>query len=265
MNEQYEPDILKISLDDKPKTKHLTKKTKIIYFVIFLSIISSIAFFVSNRQEVSADKLLSQTGKWPIGFRDYFEADSPEQLEYWRPTDGTLSEKVSGPMSKDGRFQVSVAPTESDSVREAFYNEFVLAPKNFLLSVELINPAGCKTGLVFRGNIKGEYYLFLVGSRSYTVEILQRDAESDLPREAIILNTDIPERIGQPHKLSVLADDKKYYFYVNNYFVDEMHDSRLSGERAGIEVMVCHDFDMESNFVLDNFTIKTPYVDQLWK
>jgi hypothetical protein len=263
MNEQYEPEILKINLDDKLKTKLLAHKRVFIFFMAFLFFIISIAFNFINRQEVLADKQLSQTEKWPISFRDYFESDSPEQLEYWRSTDGTSSEKVSGPISKDGRLQVSVAPTESDTVREAFYNEFALAPRNFLLSVELINPAGCNTGLIFRGNIKGEYYLFLVGSHTYTVEILQRDAGSDLPRQAIISNTDIPERIGQPHKLSVLSDGQNYYFYINNSFVNEIHDSRLSGERTGIEIMVCHGFSTESNFVLDNFTLKTPYIAQL--
>jgi hypothetical protein len=67
------------------------------------------------------------------------------------------------------------------------------------------------------------------------VEILRREANSDLPREAIILNTSIPGSIGQPHTLSVLGDGTHYYFYINDILVDGMSDSRLNGNRTGIE------------------------------
>jgi hypothetical protein len=90
--------------------------------------------------------------------------------------------------------------------------------------------------LIFRGNAQGEYYLFLVSQTSYTVEILRRKDNVDLPREAIILNTPIPNGVGKPQVIAVAGSGTSYSFYINNILVNSMSDSRLNGDRTGVEV-----------------------------
>lgn len=122
------------------------------------------------------------------------------------------------------------------NTREAYFAKKLIAKHAFKLSVEVNTPKDCHNGLVFRGNAQGEYYLFLVSEPSYTVEILQREVNNDLPREAIIPNTNIPEFIGKPRTLMVLGDGERYFFYINDILVNNMSDSRLNGNCVGIEV-----------------------------
>src|SRR5215213_854625 len=132
-------------------------------------------------------------------------------------------------------FKVIIQPTEL-ATREAYFNEALIASDTFKLSAEVNTPTACHNGLVFRGNAEGEYYLFLVSSESsYTVEILQRDLNQDLPREAIIPNTTVSTSVGQPRTLAIIGKGQSYYFYINGIYVNQMSDSRLNGNRIGVE------------------------------
>lgn len=152
----------------------------------------------------------------------------------WEPSDGFTADHVNYRSTRAG-MEVILAPTEA-TTREAYFNKATIATDTFRLSTEVDTPNGCHDGLVFRGNAQGEYYLFLVDAISYTVEILTRKANSDLPREAIIPNTPLPQSVGRPHILTVLGDGQSYSFYINNVFVNSIKDSRLSGDRVGVEV-----------------------------
>lgn len=161
------------------------------------------------------------------------------KLQEWESSDGSGAEYVSYKPTRHG-IEVILAPTDF-TTREAYFNKKAIAQDVFRLSTEVeVAPTecgnDCRKGLIFRGNAQGEYYLFLVSLTSYTVEILQRQDNVDLPREAIILNTPIPESIGKPQVITVLGDGPSYSFYINNVFVNQMSDSRLSGNRTGVEV-----------------------------
>jgi hypothetical protein len=200
----------------------------------------------------SSSQMLNAAEAWPISARDAFTEN-----QNWLSTDGATAENVK--MLFDGRLQIDVKPIETGT-REAFFSETAAAPEEFLLSTEVVVPEACHAGLVFRGNLRGEYYLFMADDHIFTVEILQRNASKneDLPREAILANTPLPKEIKQTENLSVLFDGKAYSFYVNRILVGQMRDSRLTGERVGIEIMVCPGTTQESVFKFDNFTLKVP-------
>jgi hypothetical protein len=178
-------------------------------------------------QMTRPEKLLARTGSWQIVTKSTSSSD-------WSASDGASADYVDIQPTSIG-FQVILQSTES-ATREAYFNDGVIPKDTFLLSADVNTPAACHNGLVFRGNAEGEYYLFLVSSESsYTVEILQREAGQDLPREAIILNTKIPDSIGQTRSLAVIGRGASYYFYINGVYVNQMHDARLHGNRTGVE------------------------------
>lgn len=161
------------------------------------------------------------------------------KLQEWESSDGSSAEHAGYTPTRHG-VEVVLAPTEF-TTREAYFNHTAITQDGFRLSTEVaVAPAECgnecRKGLIFRGNAQGEYYLFLVSLTSYTVEILQRKDNVDLPREAIVLNTPIPESIGKPRVLAVVGDGQSYSFYINNVLVNSMSDSRLNGDRTGIEL-----------------------------
>lgn len=222
--------------------------------IIVFIVIGTIVF--KDVQNYYANKLLIQTEEWVIKVSETFDNDS---LAFWVPTDGIIDRHVTKLAIEDGQIEIVFAPTEEQIVRDAFFFEQALAPESFLLTVAVMaSPNACKSGLIFRGNRYGEYYLFLVGKTSYTVELLTRDSGGDLPREAIIPNKNIPNDVGQPLSLSVLAKDDKYYFYINQIYIDKMSDERLDAGRIGFELMVCQGVTSESAFRLDDFILKVP-------
>lgn len=152
----------------------------------------------------------------------------------WDASDGTTPKYVTHTPANNGLL-VTLDPTETNT-REAFFAQGFTTKHAFTLKADVSIPANCHGGLVFRGNAQGEYYLFLVSEKTYTVEILRRDADNDLPREAIILNTPIPATLSQPYGLMVVGDGEHYSFYINGYFVNAMNDARLTGNRVGVEV-----------------------------
>lgn len=180
-----------------------------------------------NKPERRAFKLLAHSGTWQV-------IHASTSKSQWESSDGFSAEHVSYRPTSDG-IEVVLAATEL-STREAYLSKEAIATDAFRLSAEVDTPTGCHNGLVFRGNEQGEYYLFLVSPVSYTVEILQRRDHADLPREAIIPNTSLPQSIGEPHTITVLTDGQSYLFYINHVFVNRMTDSRLNGNRTGVEV-----------------------------
>jgi hypothetical protein len=174
-----------------------------------------------KKPERLAFKLLSRSGTWQV-----IHASTKES--HWEASDGGTTEPVHYRTTDEGVEFVF----ERTGNREAYFVKEAITPDTFKLSVEV----NASNGLVFRGNDQGEYYLFLVSPTTYTVEILQRANNVDLPREAIIPNTHLPKFVGEPHTLTVIADGQTYFFYVNNVFVNQMSDSRLNGNRTAIEV-----------------------------
>jgi hypothetical protein len=197
------------------------------------------------------ENLLPRTKAWPI------IAKSTDQ-SVWEASDGLIVEHVDIQPTSAG-FRVMLRPNEV-TTREAFFNEGLIARNTFKLSVDVNTPTDCYNGLVFRGNALGEYYLFLVGScaNTYTVEISRRESGQDLPREALIPNTSIPEAVGPPQTLSVIGREDAYYFYINGTYVDQIVDSRLNGNHAGVEILKCGGSSEDLVFNFSNYILASP-------
>lgn len=210
------------------QNKDLSNTSSFIVGVMFLFIIVSLSLVPAIVQKMNRpEELLPRTSKWQV------IAQSTER-SVWSDSDGYSAEHVSISPTSNG-LDVVLQPTEL-TTREAFYNDGVITKTVFKLSVKVNTPTACHNGLVFRGNANGEYYLFLVSSTStYTVEILQRDSGIDLPREAIIPNTLVSSVIGQPRDLVVIGKGATYYFYINSVYMNQITDSRLNGNRVGLE------------------------------
>ena len=198
--------------------------TSIILFIVVV-IFSSTPVIIEqmNRPE----RLLRLTKIWHI-------ITQSTDNSSWQASDGFSANYVDIKPTFEG-FVVILHPTEL-STREAYFNNVLITKDTFKLSAEVNTPTACHNGIVFRGNEQGEYYLFLVSSSAtYTVEILKRESSLDLPREAIIPNTAVPDSIGQTHNLAVIGKKDTYYFYINGTLVNQITDSRLTGNRVGVE------------------------------
>lgn len=229
-----------------PTNPSFTTAVILLLVIIFVSL-SLIIIFQTDPPE----KLLLQSKVWK-------DISRSTTTSLWNPSDGSTAKHVSDQTISNG-FEISLQPTKS-STREAFYNDGVIIKDVFKLTVEVNTPTDCNNGLVFRGNELGEYYLFLISScaNTYTVEILQRESNEDLPREALILNTTIPESIGKPHKMTVIGKEGNYYFYINNVFVNQINDTRLYGNHVGVEVLKCNETKENIVFKFENFTLESP-------
>jgi hypothetical protein len=179
-----------------------------------------------GKPENIANWLLFRAKTWPTL--------QPNAHTVWEASDGTTVGYVTHQPTDRG-IRITLEPTQTNT-REAYFASGVLEKHAFTLQAEVSTPAGCHNGLVFRGNAQGEYYVFLVSESSYTVEILRREANADLPREALIPNTDVSEAVGKPQRLMVVGQAEQYFFYINDLLVNHLSDSRLNGKLSGVEV-----------------------------
>jgi hypothetical protein len=218
---------MKQSKTSQPDSSFSFIRSLLLFLLIIFISSTPVVIEQMNKPERRLPKLFARSGRWQV-------IHTSKRQSQWEASDGSVAEYVSYRPTDNG-VEVVLAPTEL-TTREAYFNGEAVITGAFRLSTEVHTPTGCHNGLVFRGNAEGEYYLFLVSETSYTVEILQRTDNADLPREAIILNTPFPELVTEPHRLTVLSDGHSYFFYINDIYVNSMSDSRLNGNRTGIEV-----------------------------
>jgi hypothetical protein len=223
----------------------------IVGVALFFTIIVVCSIPVVIQQMYRPEKLLPHTNSWIITTRS-------TDKSIWEASDGTSADDVNTNRTAHG-VDVIVQSTEL-IIRDAFYSEGLITKDPFKLSADIKIPISCHSGLVFRGNTQGEYYLFMIGQcdNTYTVEILQRKSGYDLPREAIIPNTKIPDKIGEPHTLTIIGNRTSYYFYINGVYVNQITDSRLNGNRVGIEILKCAGPSDEITFDFNNFALSSP-------
>lgn len=200
-----------------------------LFLFLLVILISSTPVVIEqmNKPERLVSRILSHYGAWQLSHTSTSESQ-------WEASDGSTAGHASYSQTSNG-VKVIIQPNEF-STREAFFSKEAITADVFRLSIQVDTPTACHNGLVFRGDAQGDYYLFLVDQVSYTMEILQRKDNADLPREAIIPNTSLPKSVGEPHTITVIGDGQSYLFYINDIFVDRMSDSRLNGNRTGIEV-----------------------------
>ena len=62
---------------------------------------------------------------------------------------------------------------------------------------------------------------------------------------------------GQMNRLSVVAEGTSFYFYINNQYVDDYTDSKLSSGKVAL-VIGLNDEGDSATFEFDNFDVRGP-------
>ena len=191
-------------------------------------------------------RLLSFRADWQNYFTDEFSTDTGE----WTYL-GAENSKAS--LSIIDKLFIDVV-TEGSRTWAPFTNNNIKAPDgNYIISIDTIQMEGCDYGIVFKGTQNDEYYFYLVGRNQAALEHVVPDTsrESNL----VVARIPLPEGLGAISNIDVLVEGTYYSLFVNRQLIWVYYDENpLSGNRIGIEVMVCNNIP-SANFQFDRFQI----------
>ena len=159
------------------------------------------------------------------------------EFSTWVNSDGSSDKDVSILPLPNGVQVINNTPEWC--FREGYFLNDIRAGRIFKLHADINANRASEYGLVFHGDVAGQYYVFLVSDDEYTVEILPRENNSDLFRKAIIEITPLPDQVNHVESISVMAYENRYFLYINDIYVDQFMDTRLQGNRIGIEIFGC--------------------------
>lgn len=189
---------------------------------------------------LTPEEFLIQAKQWPNVFTDSFNDNSGN----WQDTDDSTSPEVT--VSFNGQYDILVE-TKEDSVREAFFRHAADAPENFFMTIDTraVDDDGCEYGVVFRGTINNEYYVFSIVENKTKYKVVSvREGK----REDILNPMRFPEGVGSPSSISVIGIGSYYRFYVNDRYVTEINNDLLHGQRIGIEIFLCPERHVKFGF-----------------
>jgi hypothetical protein len=128
---------------------------------------------------------------------------------------------------------------------------------DFYLTVDTRRTGGNKDaqyGVIFRKADGDNYGLFKIKDSQHFKLSLRHEGEWD----TVIDWTEATAiRPGDPNRLTVLAEGSHYTFYINDQYVGEADDDRLSRGQAGLAVELLDAGDT-ATFEFDNFEVRAP-------
>lgn len=189
---------------------------------------------------LTPEELLQQAKQWPNIFSDNFNDNSGN----WQDTDDSTSSEVT--VAYNGQYDIFVE-TKGDSVREAFFRQAMDVPENFFMTIDTraVDDNGCEYGIIFRGTINNEYYVFsIVNNKTKYKVVAVRGGE----RETLLKPMPLSKGIKSPTSLSVIGIGSYYRFFVNDRYVTEMSTDLIDGRRIGIEVFLCPERKVKFGF-----------------
>lgn len=195
---------------------------------------SSLARVSASWTAVLVDSFTAATSQWPVG--NYNAADV------------TANHSIVG-----GKYRWTLKPTKSVSWR-AGPNAAALT--DFRLSVEgkrISGPAVSTYGLYFRRDGDDMYVFQVNDQREYSAAVYTKGAWVTL----IDRTFSSLIQANNSNRLTVVAQGSLFLFYINNQFVDDMSDTRLSKGTVG---MVCGMSSSTDEVVIDfdNFEVRAP-------
>jgi hypothetical protein len=105
---------------------------------------------------------------------------------------------------------------------------------NFAFQVQMTIVKGDEGGLIFRANdATSKFYLFRIGRDGYYSLNVSKDSDHNMPI-AFDSTTAIKTSLGQPNLLTVVAQGKNIYLYINKQFVGSAVDSTYTGGKIGV-------------------------------
>ncbi|HLI89819.1 MAG TPA: hypothetical protein VKV37_14100 [Ktedonobacteraceae bacterium] len=105
---------------------------------------------------------------------------------------------------------------------------------NFAFQVQMTIVKGDEGGLIFRANdAASKFYLFRIGRDGYYSLNISKDNDHNTPI-AFDSTQAIKTGLGQPNLLTVVAQGKNIYLYINKQFVGSAVDSTYAGGKIGV-------------------------------
>jgi hypothetical protein len=192
---------------------------------------------------------------------DTFQTDS---IKDWI-VGPTGKDSIVTPSIDNGSFSISIS-THKRALYETFIRNGFNASGDMALSIEakLVNQGGCGYGIIFKGDVTDDYYVFSLFNEAGYPKGLRYSITKVTPaldqKRAVLEIGRLSLKIGIPNILSVVSVGENTYFFVNNLpltvmSLDSKKDS-IHGGKVGIEVMVCQ--GLNTDFKFENFQLRTP-------
>jgi hypothetical protein len=109
-------------------------------------------------------------------------------------------------------------------------------------------------GLIFRRSDKQNYGLFKIEDSQYFKFAIRHEGEWDT---VIDWTESLAIRPGETNRLTVVAVGSHFTFYINDQYVGEVDEDRLSEGEAGLAIELL-DSDDAAVFEFDDFEVRAP-------
>jgi hypothetical protein len=187
--------------------------------------------------------------QWPVLLSDPFDANKNNWI--LGINDGEYASVVRE--IKDGKYNWDVTAKKGFI---AWVSADTKSVSDFHLSAEVKRTSGSDQsdyGLVFREDADGNIYYFGIDNTGYFVMLSYDSQWSDMigyTKSSAIL----PDAAN---RLTVIAEDSHFIFFINDQFVGEMTDNHIKNGTTAIAVEI-YDADLEATFEFDNFELRAP-------
>jgi len=203
----------------------------------------------SARIEVTASSLARVSSLWKAVLVDDFTAATSQwPTGNYSATDATANHSIVG-----GKYRWTLKPAKSVSWRAG---PNVVALADFRLSVEgkrVSGPNVSTYGFYFRRDGEDMYVFQVNDQREYSVAVYFKGAWVTL----IDRTFSSLIQANSSNRLTVVGQGSPFSFYINNQYVDDVSDTRLSKGIVGM-VVVMGDSTDEVVVDFDNFELRAP-------
>ena len=192
------------------------------------------------------------SARWPVTIADSFDSN----VNQWNPFSEVDDEFGTRSFTfENGKYHWEVLPAENVSVHDT---PAMNPLSEFAVSVDaqqLRGSQGADFGIVFRETAADTFYNFSIDdSQNYWLRMNDGGSWTtliDLSRSAAI-------RPNSLNRVAVVANDGRFYFFINDQYVDEIEEQSLLRGRVG---MVVNLFEpgVQAEWEFDNFELREPW------
>ena len=193
------------------------------------------------------------SARWPVTIADSFDSNVNE----WNPFSEVEDSFGTRSFTFDnGKYRWEVLPTDNVSVHDTPVMNLL---SEFAVSVDaqqVRGSQGADFGIVFRETAADTFYNFNIdNSQNYWLRMNdggQWTTLIELTRSAAI-------RPNALNRVVVVANDGRFYFFINDQYVDEIEEDALLRGRVG---MVVNLFEpgIQAEWEFDNFELREPWI-----
>ena len=203
-----------------------------------------------NSSEDLALQLLSNAQSWePVGSTRFDTVSWPKDSVDETSWNGKET------ITSNGTYLVNLNNT-GDALDNGFWIIPILEQvSDFYLSVEgklIEGRSGNSYGLIFRSNgFERPAYIFRIFEQAYDIQI------NDYEWKELSGKTPSPCLLEDEfNRITVIAQDSEFYFYINGKFVHHITDDQISRGNVGLRISVRQGIEQTVEF--DNFELRVP-------